>query len=89
MVGLIAIGRCAYLVIPIKWGANYIEINGSYKVRGALAQCGADYGNYPYHRTHVDCGEQASAQLYFQTNPNQSLAGGKVRSPQRPTKQVN
>lgn len=77
-VSLIAVGCWAYLASSIKGGANYIEINGNYKVRGGLAQCGADYGNHPHHRTHGNCGEQASAELYFQTNPNQSLTGGKV-----------
>lgn len=47
MVSLIAIGRWAYLVTSIKWGANYIEMNGNYKVRGALARYGADYGELP------------------------------------------
>lgn len=74
-VSLIAIGRRAYLATSIKGRANYIEINGKYEVRRALAQCGADYGN---HRTHGNCGEEASAELYFQTNPTQSLTGGKV-----------
>ena len=75
---LIAIGHRAYFASSVKGGANHIEKNGNYKVRAALAQCGANYGNHPHHRTHGNCGEQASAQLYFQMNPNQSLTGGKV-----------
>lgn len=40
---LIAIGHRAYLATSITGGANYIEMNGNYKVQAALAQCGADY----------------------------------------------
>lgn len=70
---LIAIGHRAYLATSITGGANCIEMKGNYKVRAALAQCGADYGNHADHRTRGNCGEQACAQLYFDVNPNQSL----------------
>lgn len=75
---LIAIGHRVYLATSVRGGANHIVMNGNYKVRAALAQCGADYGNYAHHRTSGNCGEQACAQLYFEVNPNESLTGAKV-----------
>lgn len=72
---LIAIGHRVYLATSVRGGANHIVMNGNYKVRAALAQCGADYGNYAHHQTS---GEQACAQLYFKVNPNESLTGAKV-----------
>ena len=77
-VTLIAIGHKAYLASSVRGGSNYIEQHGSYKVRGALAQYGAEYSNHPHHRAGGNCGEQACSHLYFETNPNQSLIGGKV-----------
>lgn len=54
------------------------EIYGNYKAQGTLAQCGAEYRNHPRHGTGGNCWEQACSHLYFETNPNQSLAGVKV-----------
>lgn len=77
-VTLIAIGHRAYLASSVRGRPSYIEMYGNYKVRGALAQCGAEYSNHPCHRTGGNCGAQACSHLYFETNPNQSLLGAKV-----------
>ena len=75
---LIVIGRKAYLASSVRGGPSYIDINGICKVRGALAQCGAEYSNHSCHRNGGNCGEQACSHLSFEKNPNQSLTGGKV-----------
>ena len=75
---LIAIGHRAYLATSITEGANYLEMNGNYKVQAVLAQCGANYGNHVHHQTRKNCKKQACAQLYFKINSNQSLASAKI-----------
>ena len=77
-VTLIVIGRKAYLASSVRGGPSYIDTNGNCKVRGALAQCAAEYSNHSRHRNGGNCGEQACSHLYFEKNPNQSLTGGKV-----------